>query len=112
MRELRLVPAALCVWGAAIAVIVVGPWAALGLVAAVMLALLLWREPGQAIFTGGIGVCSVALAWWRVAVAQGFNAHQGITGMISGMPKEPVSYTHLTLPTTLHECRSRWSPYH
>ena len=24
----------------------------------------------------------------------------------------PVSYTHLTLPTTLHECRSRWSPYH
>ena len=21
-----------------------------------------------------------------------------------------VSYTHLTLPTTLHECRSRWSP--
>ena len=88
MRELRLVPAALCVWGAAIAVIVVGPWAALGLVAAVMLALLLWREPGQAIFTGGIGVCSVALAWWRVAVAQGFNAHQGITGMISGMPKE------------------------
>ena len=25
---------------------------------------------------------------------------------------EPVSYTHLTLPTTGHECRSRWSPYH
>ena len=24
----------------------------------------------------------------------------------------PVSYTHLTLPTTLTECRSRWSPYH
>ena len=24
----------------------------------------------------------------------------------------PVSYTHLTLPTTLHECRSRWSPCH
>ena len=28
------------------------------------------------------------------------------------MPAVPVSYTHLTLPTTLHECRSRWSPYH
>ena len=27
-------------------------------------------------------------------------------------PPEAVSYTHLTLPTTLHECRSRWSPYH
>ena len=26
--------------------------------------------------------------------------------------RESVSYTHLTLPTTLHECRSRWSPYH
>ena len=23
-----------------------------------------------------------------------------------------VSYTHLTLPTTLCMCRSRWSPYH
>ena len=23
-----------------------------------------------------------------------------------------VSYTHLTLPTTLPRCRSRWSPYH
>ena len=24
----------------------------------------------------------------------------------------PVSYTHLTLPTTPLMCRSRWSPYH
>ena len=24
----------------------------------------------------------------------------------------PVSYTHLTLPTKLEWCRSRWSPYH
>ena len=23
----------------------------------------------------------------------------------------PVSYTHLTLPTIAAECRSRWSPY-
>ena len=29
-----------------------------------------------------------------------------------GESMESVSYTHLTLPTTLHECRSRWSPYH
>ena len=28
-----------------------------------------------------------------------------------GMPA-PVSYTHLTLPTKLEWCRSRWSPYH
>ena len=25
---------------------------------------------------------------------------------------EPVSYTHLTLPTTLCMCRSRWAPFH
>ena len=25
---------------------------------------------------------------------------------------DPVSYTHLTLPTTCTPCRSRWSPYH
>ena len=25
---------------------------------------------------------------------------------------DAVSYTHLTLPTTAYECRSRWSPYH
>ena len=26
--------------------------------------------------------------------------------------KNPVSYTHLTLPTICLTCRSRWSPYH
>ena len=26
--------------------------------------------------------------------------------------QEPVSYTHLTLPTSWMKCRSRWSPYH
>ena len=26
--------------------------------------------------------------------------------------RNPVSYTHLTLPTTARRCRSRWSPYH
>ena len=25
---------------------------------------------------------------------------------------DPVSYTHLTLPTMSLVCRSRWSPYH
>ena len=25
---------------------------------------------------------------------------------------KPVSYTHLTLPTIVSGCRSRWSPYH
>ena len=34
----------------------------------------------------------------------------------SGMQRDywytPVSYTHLTLPTMIIRCRSRWSPYH
>ena len=28
------------------------------------------------------------------------------------LESNPVSYTHLTLPTILRSCRSRWSPYH
>ena len=28
------------------------------------------------------------------------------------VPIWAVSYTHLTLPTILRSCRSRWSPYH
>ena len=33
-------------------------------------------------------------------------------GSMTYMLGGPVSYTHLTLPTTLVKCRSRWSPYH
>ena len=39
-----------------------------------------------------------------------FEAHQLIATDPSFV--EPVSYTHLTLPTTSALCRSRWSPYH
>ena len=31
---------------------------------------------------------------------------------LTDVDHEPVSYTHLTLPTILRSCRSRWSPYH
>ena len=31
---------------------------------------------------------------------------------LTGRKPGPVSYTHLTLPTTIGWCRSRWSPYH
>ena len=31
---------------------------------------------------------------------------------LTGNDMEPVSYTHLTLPTIDISCRSRWSPYH
>nr|WP_233158973.1 hypothetical protein [Chromobacterium sp. ASV5] len=38
---------------------------------------------------------------WGTALAIAFARHHQVT---------PVSYTHLTLPTTRHQCRSRWAP--
>ena len=35
-----------------------------------------------------------------------------ITGIPARVEPRSVSYTHLTLPTKLSGCRSRWSPYH
>ena len=39
------------------------------------------------------------------------NEHDERTVLIL-VDSKPVSYTHLTLPTTCTRCRSRWSPYH
>ena len=38
------------------------------------------------------------------------SSEQEVEALTSAI--EPVSYTHLTLPTTDVVCRSRWSPYH
>ena len=35
-----------------------------------------------------------------------------LTQAADRLADESVSYTHLTLPTILRSCRSRWSPYH
>ena len=40
------------------------------------------------------------------------RAFQYVDGVKKPADGQPVSYTHLTLPTTLSQCRSRWSPYH
>ena len=40
------------------------------------------------------------------------ETHRGNGNLLEGVRTEPVSYTHLTLPTTPVACRSRWSPYH
>ena len=34
------------------------------------------------------------------------------TELYQSLDADSVSYTHLTLPTILRSCRSRWSPYH
>ena len=54
---------------------------------------------------------------WTATTADGrqFPARQvlmatGITDELTDVPG-PVSYTHLTLPTTRLVCRSRWGPY-
>ena len=36
----------------------------------------------------------------------------GFTEVYNAEGVKAVSYTHLTLPTILRSCRSRWSPYH
>ena len=56
---------------------------------------------------------------WRSGLCHGAGV-QGIswqtlqgTEMVREKKKRrSVSYTHLTLPTKTHQCRSRWSPYH
>ena len=40
------------------------------------------------------------------------TALNGATSRFLTYSLGPVSYTHLTLPTTARRCRSRWSPYH
>ena len=35
-----------------------------------------------------------------------------IKNNLQGNSNRAVSYTHLTLPTIVEWCRSRWSPYH
>ena len=50
-----------------------------------------------------------AIAHAKELVAQGADMID--VGAESTRPGA-VSYTHLTLPTILRSCRSRWSPYH
>ena len=47
-------------------------------------------------------------AWQQLIELQ----KQGKAKSIGVSNFEPVSYTHLTLPTKPMMCRSRWSPYH
>ena len=49
-----------------------------------------------------------AMSWSAALYANSLSLH-----IVKSSPKiKPVSYTHLTLPTMMATCRSRWSPYH
>ena len=80
------------------------------------------EETGQTIISG-MGELHLEIIVDRLKREFGVQATVGapqvayretITKMaeIEGKHIKPVSYTHLTLPTTVGPCRSRWSPYH
>ena len=41
-----------------------------------------------------------------------FDFYSSLISVAGLFKTKTVSYTHLTLPTKTHQCRSRWSPYH
>ena len=49
---------------------------------------------------------------YKIAGNYDERLHPEFTSTETSFTTIPVSYTHLTLPTTLLVCRSRWSPYH
>lgn len=95
MSELRLVPPAAAVWLAAGATIVAGWWwgAAVACFAAAFL--LLFRQPGQALLSGGLGVISTVITQVRVTVARSWDFGDGAVGRIVGQPKKLESGTWL-----------------
>ena len=66
--------------------------------------------------SGGLPIRVASKSIRSVAALRRALEHEGYRGILAYSVPEAlhlaVSYTHLTLPTTLHECRSRWSPYH
>lgn len=88
MSELRLVPAAVVVWAAAMAVILAGPLVAAGVIAVAVAGCIVWRQPGQAILSGGLGSCSAAVAWARCSLARATVFGSALTGTVRGAPKQ------------------------
>ena len=52
----------------------------------------------------------LAPLWGRLVDRHGPRGVVPVGAAMVGL--STVSYTHLTLPTRCHRCRSRWSPYH
>ena len=64
---------------------------------------------------GGLAHANVLVSMMFAGVSGAAQADTAGVGKIlipSMERKGSVSYTHLTLPTKLEWCRSRWSPYH
>ena len=65
-------------------------------------------------FTFGGGYAMVPLIQDELVKKQKLVSEEEFLDYLSIAQSYPgaVSYTHLTLPTTVALCRSRWSPYH
>ena len=61
---------------------------------------------------GEDGEKSLYLRPFMIANQDFLGVAPATTVLFSVIGSPAVSYTHLTLPTTLSTCRSRWSPYH
>lgn len=79
MSELRLVPGALVVWAVTLALLLDVPVVPLLLVP---LALLWFRQPGQAVLTGVLGTGAAVLVWWRRRLAAGWSAPEEAVGRV------------------------------
>ena len=62
---------------------------------------------------GGLGMSAIQLALLEgAATVFAVDPNPAKREQAAAYGAEPVSYTHLTLPTNVSMCRSRWSPYH
>ena len=55
---------------------------------------------------------SLWIDWFREGAQTHLTAVSDKTLSAAARGEQAVSYTHLTLPTIVEWCRSRWSPYH
>ena len=60
--------------------------------------------PQDATVRETLGLSAYRIGDWDTALSE-LRAYRRMAGDAT------VSYTHLTLPTIVRECRSRWSPY-
>ena len=68
------------------------------------------REAGIEIVYQDLALCDNLTAGANVFLGRELKKKIGPFSMLDYAAT--VSYTHLTLPTIVRECRSRWSPYH
>ena len=65
---------------------------------------------GQHQVENGMAYNSYVITDDKIAIFDTVDAHFSEEWLAN--IKNAVSYTHLTLPTNVQQCRSRWSPYH